>query len=88
MVSERERSFMPIYTRTSYQRLGLDTQDLSIYPPLRRTRSKMSDDTMKLVEEALNKQREEMMSQFTLMLQNQQPSRSGTPFHGTTPFKV
>ena len=29
-----------------------------------------------------------MMSQFTLMLQNQQPSGSETPFHGTTPFKV
>ena len=48
----------------------------------------MSDDAMKkLLEEALNKQQEEMLSQFTL-LQNQQASRSRTPFHGITPFKV
>lgn len=80
---------MPIYTRSSYQRLGLDTQDLSKYPPLRRTQSKMSDnDVKKLVEEALNKQREEMMSQFSNLLQKQKPSESETPFRGNTPFKV
>ena len=56
-------------TRSTYQRLGLGTRDLSDYLPLRCTQSQMEkqkidgmDESLKtLVEEALNKQREEMM---------------------------
>ena len=62
--------------QSAYQRLGLGTRDLSDYLPLRRTRSQVEkqqidgmDESLKTVmEEALNKQREEMMKQFSEIL--------------------
>lgn len=83
---------MPTNTRTSYQRLGLATQDLSEYLPFRDTKPKMLDNSansMKnVVEEALARQREEMMNQFSQILKTQQLPSSVAPFHGNSPFKV
>ena len=85
-------------TLSSYQRLGLGTRDLSDYLPLRHTRSQMEkqqsegmDESFKtLVEEALNKQREEMMKQFSKILGKQEAhaSQRNPKFGGQTPFKV
>lgn len=91
VVSERECSCMPTNTRTSYQRLGLATRNPSEYLPLQRTKPKMSDTSAnsvkKMVEEALARQREDMMSKFSEILKTQQVPNSVAPFHGNTPFK-
>ena len=85
-------------TWSTYQRLGLGTRNLSNYLPLRRTQLQMEkkqidgmDESLKtLVEEALNKQREEMMKQFLEMIGKKEAhaSQSNPKFGGKTPFKV
>ena len=48
-----------------------------------------ADPIMAIVEEALNKHREEMMRQFSQILQSpQQSDGGGKPFSAHTPFKV
>ena len=84
--------------QSAYQRLGLGTRDLSDYLPLRRTRSQVEkqqidgmDESLKtMMEEALNKQCEEMMKQFSEILgkREAQASPSNAKFGGQTPFKV
>ena len=83
---------MPTNTRNSYQRLGLNTRNPSDYLPLQHTRPKMSDISAdyvkKMVEEALPRQREDMMSKFLEILKTQKLPNSVAPFHGNKPFKV
>ena len=47
-----------------------------------------ADSVKKMVEEALARQREDMMSKFSEILKTQKVPNSVAPFHGNMPFKV
>ena len=47
-----------------------------------------ADSVKTMVEDALARQREEMMNQFSQILKNQKSPSLVSPFHGNIPFKV